>query len=621
MSAHQRLARSPSAAGRLWYASLYWLLVIAIPGAAAGDVQPPGWVVHPATNESVRWTRTEAGVRVCVIAPHPQTGRPRRLVIYATPNGNTIEQTLGCTPGEGRDWRFDIQHVAAQIRRLRECAPEQDVVLAVVEAPQLSWPAFRRSEARAANLIRELVESLTREFHAQQVDLSGHSGGGSFLFGYIESVPSIPEVIGRVIFLDANYSYSDAAGHADKLLSWLRGDNTRRLIVIAYDDREIELDGRKVVGPDGGTWRASQRMLTRLRQELDVQERTRPPFLQYTALNDQIEFSLHPNPDNRILHTALVGEMNGLLHALLLATPHAAEWGVLGGPRAYTAWVRPEPIVEPKVRRATVVSDAEPVRLSLPPRPADARSGSALADALAALPRDEREAVILREVTGGNVPEFLRRMVSLRVSIQTDDGQEHSGVYHLLPDVLAVGNDSDFLRLPMTPQTAEGIADAAGACLITRKIADDVHSAAAIRLEPRPLTKDRESVATFRQHHSIIESQWPGGDRTQLVAGHKKDVVLTNRLRERTHRVALYGWHSLEGRPIQPLYVGHVDWYVDYSHGIRLMAGEMLVDGERRNVRDVLRDPQLCRLLSDEGPIDVDGILAASGRPGRKSAP
>jgi hypothetical protein len=28
--------------------------------------------------------------------------------MFATPNGNTIEQTLGCAMAEGRDWHFDI---------------------------------------------------------------------------------------------------------------------------------------------------------------------------------------------------------------------------------------------------------------------------------------------------------------------------------------------------------------------------------------------------------------------------------------------------------------------------------------------------------------------------------
>ena len=64
--------------------------------------------------------------------------------------------------------------------------------------------------------------------------------------------------------------------------------------------------------------------------------------------------------------------------------------------------------------------------------------------------------------------------------------------------------------------------------------------------------------------------------------------------------MAIYGWHYPEGKPIQPLYVGHVDWYVDYSHGIRLMSRQMLIDGQLRDVNDVLRDKLLSPLLSNE---------------------
>ncbi len=59
--------------------------------------------------------------------------------------------------------------------------------------------------------------------------------------------------------LDANYSYSDAERHGEKLLKWLSGGTARRLVVLAYDDREIMLNGRKVLR-SGGTFRATERM-------------------------------------------------------------------------------------------------------------------------------------------------------------------------------------------------------------------------------------------------------------------------------------------------------------------------------------------------------------------------
>ena len=122
--------------------------------------------------EQERWTRLASGVRVYVNAPLDVKTSNCRLVIYATPNGNTIEQTLGCATTEGRDWHFDIQHVAAQIRRLREISPDVDIVLAVVQSPKLSWPTFRQTEDKAGDIIRSLVESLAGEVDAKKIVLS-----------------------------------------------------------------------------------------------------------------------------------------------------------------------------------------------------------------------------------------------------------------------------------------------------------------------------------------------------------------------------------------------------------------------------------------------------------------
>jgi hypothetical protein len=67
--------------------------------------------------------------------------------------------------------------------------------------------------------------------------------------------------------------------------------------------------------------------------------------------------------------------------------------------------------------------------------------------------------------------------------------------------------------------------------------------------------------------------------------------------------VAIYGWHRSDGEPIQPLSLFHPNWYVDYSHGVRLVGSMMLVDGALRPVAEVLKDPSLAPLLSDEGPL------------------
>ena len=69
-------------------------------------------------------------------------------MIYALPNGNTLEQTLGCKMTEGLDWHYDIQHVAAQVRLLRTITPDERIVLVCAEAGGLSWPTLAQQRTR-----------------------------------------------------------------------------------------------------------------------------------------------------------------------------------------------------------------------------------------------------------------------------------------------------------------------------------------------------------------------------------------------------------------------------------------------------------------------------------------
>jgi hypothetical protein len=308
----------------------------------------------------------------------------------------------------------------------------------------------------------------------------------------------------------------------------------------------------------------------------------------------QVELLRHPNPENAILHTAMIGDMNGYLHAMLVGRAgYDDATAVLRPPRAYL----------PFIEDAVPLPAAVPAEI--PARAASALSGSAFIASVAGLPREAREAAVRRELLLGNIPAFLRALRPVTARIEGADGVWRTVTYDVMPDYLAIGSDTDFVRMPMNPYTAQAFCDAFGFVLPTRKMVNDIWAAATVRVEPRPLVQDRDSARTFLQHHRIIEEQLVGQPRAALVGGIKKDVVITNRLQERATRVAIYGWHYVRGEPIQPLYTGHVDWYVDYSHGIRLVRRVMRVDGVPRHAEEILRDPLQHALLSDEGPIAV----------------
>jgi hypothetical protein len=182
---------------------------------------------------------------------------------------------------------------------------------------------------------------------------------------------------------------------------------------------------------------------------------------------------------------------------------------------------------------------------------------------------------------------------------------EYAGVVRVALDYAAVGTDDDFVRIPMSPITAQRLADLFGYVLPTRRLVDAVYRAAAIKLAPSPLPPGPQMMSNdyYRRHHEAVEKQRAGRGAGQLIAGHKKDVVVTKRLAARPDRVAIYGWHRGDGRPIQPLSLVHEASYADYSHGIRWVSGVMLVDDVERGVADVARDPELAGLVSDEGAL------------------
>jgi hypothetical protein len=559
--------------------------------------------------EQVHVFKFEPGVTATMVAPPVQNFdrlQPTTLIIYALPNGNTTEQTIGKALAPGDDWHFDIQHIGAQTRLLRAANPGRNLVIAYLENAQKSWPSWRAANPNNPALIARIVATLRAAVPGSPPDvyLTGHSGGGSFTFGFINAFDAIPAYITRIAFLDSNYAFGDDPAHGPKLIEWLRVNRACRLVVIAYDDRNIELNGRKVVSDTGGTYRATYRMVEAFGKEISLEEGRVGSYVTFTA--PQVEMLIHKNPENKILHTMLVGEFNGFIRAMSDLKPGPREsWekplASLEGPRAYTGWIeRPTPVFTDRVPAST-----------LPPRNVGAPGGAAFMQSLAGLDRDSRERVVLRELESGNIPDFLRHLVPITVEATDAEGHKHIAIYQVMPDYLAIGSDRDFVRVPMNPHTAQAFCDAFGFVLPTPKMVDDIWREARSKMIPQPLTQSREDPLTFLTHNRMIEEQIAGQYAGELRAGDKKDVVITRLLNERPNRIAIYGWHFPSGEPIQPLTTVHADWYVDYSHGIRPVAATIKVDEVDKLYEQVLRDPNLHVLLSNEGVMSVTSYRSA----------
>ena len=213
----------------------------------------------------------------------------------------------------------------------------------------------------------------------------------------------------------------------------------------------------------------------------------------------------------------------------------------------------------------------------------------------------ERDSFAVKEVLAGNIPSFLKKFERINVSIiDSATGKTISAEYFVSPDYLSIGTDDEWARINITPLAAQKIADSLNCFLPTRKMVDDIYKAAKLKLEPVPMYAFRDSTPTMWHHHLIIEGQRKG--RKGLIAGIQKDVVISGKVSRdlKPDRVAIYGWHKLDGKPIQPLYTGHIYWWVDYSQAIRLVYRKIKVGKKWMDYTEVLNDPGLKKLLCDE---------------------
>jgi hypothetical protein len=257
--------------------------------------------------------------------------------------------------------------------------------------------------------------------------------------------------------------------------------------------------------------------------------------------------------------------------------------------------------------QTTAASSLPDLAAGIPPRSPDAPTGSQFAQSVMGVDRHERERAILDQLLAGNMPGFLRKLAPVKFSHRLSSGATVAATIFVAPEYLAIGSDRDFLRIPMNLHTARAIADQFNFVLPTRKIVDAIYSGSARRLTPQPLPAGPQMTSTryYQTHNELIDQQSEerGIREGGLIAGHKKDVVLTNLLAKRPTQIAIYGWHRGIGAPIQPLSTVHGAGYADYSHGIRLVSRTMIVGDQQRSIVDVLQDPMLADILSDEGPL------------------
>jgi hypothetical protein len=274
-----------------------------------------------------------------------------------------------------------------------------------------------------------------------------------------------------------------------------------------------------------------------------------------------------------------------------------------------------------------------------PSRQAGALGGNEFLATITQQDDSSRDNIFVQEILRGNIPSFLKQMVPIKVE---DKG--NTLIYRVTPDYLCLGDDNDYVRVPLGAPAAQRIADAFGCTLPTAKMSNQIWKEAKAQLEPKPmsgrtstisgktyspsqfLAKKMTDTDSFAEHNKLIQEQLSGHQPGDLVAGHKKDVVLSNQLSTRPDRVAIHGLHNTKGQAIQGGSWGHEITYRDYSHGIRLVDRAATLNGKPVDlVEDVMKDPTFAYLVSDEGALQFTSYKykkedAAAGAPKEDAA-
>lgn len=232
--------------------------------------------------------------------------------------------------------------------------------------------------------------------------------------------------------------------------------------------------------------------------------------------------------------------------------------------------------------------------------------------------QEDREALILNSIRDKEFPYYLGNQWS-KISKKALDknGVEHDLVLFVSPRHIELGVEGDSFLAPMWPETAQEAVNSLGAILPSRLIVDYIWEASGDnRIQIGPPKGfvipgiDMEKTPSWVEHNRIIQEKL--GSSNELFVDGKKDVVVGPNLDG--SKVAIYsGPFNPKGKlreysngiPLhQPYSTIHGSKYSDYSHGIRAVSRQALIDDKTVDIVDLFTDPVLHTLVSDQGPFD-----------------
>jgi hypothetical protein len=263
---------------------------------------------------------------------------------------------------------------------------------------------------------------------------------------------------------------------------------------------------------------------------------------------------------------------------------------------------------------------------------------------------EKRDNAIVEEIARGNVPDFCRQWIPIHL---TDD-KGNTGEVQVLCDVLAIGSNEDYLRVPIAGYSSQRIADRLGCFLPTQKIHFEAYAQASVKMVYHNLDCQsggaggmyQISNLALRWHDDIVQGRVHCGDAKSgpvaqcagkfnplldpntanihkgrctlgrehpgtLVVGHKKEVVISHEQNPDAkkggfrggHTLSFFGFWNAQGTPDQGYFqCAHFAGFTDYAQGTRLVHPKMKVNGQTMNYADVLQSKDYCGLVITTQP-------------------
>ena len=226
-------------------------------------------------------------------------------------------------------------------------------------------------------------------------------------------------------------------------------------------------------------------------------------------------------------------------------------------------------------------------------------------------PGPERERFVLQEI-------MRRKPIPQLVPVTVPGPKGTKITYKVMPDYITL----DGLRVPMSGQTAQKVADHFGMVLPTKKQVDQILENAKVRIRPTPLSAggkidgryysgqevvsgmigDSRSAAAYSDliEQELQNKKYKGG----LVAGHMKDIIQPS---NDPNKLGLYGWHGQDDKPLEPsVTTGHdTAVHAEYGAGARLIDEDVIItapDGTKfkSKMSDLQQHPVFYQAVSDK---------------------